>query len=96
MIRPESTGFGLLYFLREMLSSHGMDIKDKKVLISGSGTVAQYACEKAIEMGAVPVAMSDSSGYIYDPKGISMDKLDYLKELKVRSKPRSRILWSSF
>ena len=83
LIRPEATGFGLVYFVEEMLK-YNLDssIKDKKIAISGSGNVAQYACAKAIELGAKVVTLSDSSGYIYDPDGIDEDKLRYVMDLK--------------
>lgn len=82
LIRPEATGYGNVYFLLEMLKTKGIDIKGKKCLVSGSGNVAQYTCEKLIELGAIPVTLSDSNGYIYDPEGITVDKLEYVKELK--------------
>lgn len=82
LIRPEATGYGNVYFLLEMLKTKGIDIKGKKCLVSGSGNVAQYTCEKLIELGAIPVTLSDSSGYIYDPEGITKEKLEYVKELK--------------
>lgn len=82
LIRPEATGYGNVYFLLEMLKTKNIDIKGKKCLVSGSGNVAQYTCEKLIELGAIPVTLSDSSGYIYDPEGITKEKLEYVKELK--------------
>ncbi|MGL5958525.1 MAG: NADP-specific glutamate dehydrogenase [Phocaeicola sp.] len=82
LIRPEATGYGNVYFLLEMLKTKNIDIKDKVVLISGSGNVAQYTAEKLIELGAKVVTFSDSSGYIYDPEGITREKLDYIMELK--------------
>ena len=82
LIRPEATGYGVVYFLQEMLSFHGKSIKDKTIVISGSGNVAQYACEKATELGAKVVTMSDSSGYIFDPDGIDKKKLEYIFNLK--------------
>jgi len=82
LIRPEATGYGNVYFLLEMLKTKGIDIKGKKCLVSGSGNVAQYTCEKLIELGAIPVTLSDSNGYIYDPDGITAEKLEYVKELK--------------
>lgn len=81
-IRPEATGYGLVYFVREMLDSRGDDLKGKTVCISGSGNVAQYACEKATELGAKVVTMSDSAGYIYDENGIDAKKLAYIMQLK--------------
>ncbi|MDD2552197.1 MAG: NADP-specific glutamate dehydrogenase [Dysgonamonadaceae bacterium] len=82
LIRPEATGYGNVYFLCEMLKTQNIKLEGKKCLISGSGNVAQYTCEKLIEFGAIPVSMSDSDGYIYDPNGITIEKLAYLKELK--------------
>lgn len=82
LIRPEATGYGNIYFLLEMLKTKNIDIKGKKCLVSGSGNVAQYTCEKLIELGAVPVTLSDSDGYIYDPDGITREKLDYVMDLK--------------
>lgn len=82
LIRPEATGYGNVYFLQEMLKTRGIDLAGKRVCISGSGNVAQYTAEKLIELGAVPITMSDSDGYIYDPEGITRDKLDYIMELK--------------
>ncbi len=82
LIRPEATGYGNVYFLVNMLATRGIDIKGKKVLISGAGNVAQYTCEKLIQIGAIPMTVSDSDGYIYDPDGIDRAKLDYIMELK--------------
>lgn len=81
-IRTEATGYGLVYFVVEMLKTIDDTIADKKVLISGAGNVAQYACEKAIELGAKVLTMSDSSGVIYDEAGIDKEKLEYIKEIK--------------
>ncbi|MDO5522791.1 MAG: NADP-specific glutamate dehydrogenase [Bacteroidia bacterium] len=82
LIRPEATGYGNVYFLLEMLKTKNIDIKGKKCLVSGSGNVAQYTCEKLIELGAIPVSLSDSDGYIYDPDGITTEKLNFVMELK--------------
>ena len=82
LIRPEATGYGLIYFLQEMLVANNLSLKDKTVSISGSGNVAQYACEKLIQLGAKVVTLSDSSGYIYDPVGIDSKKLEYVFKLK--------------
>lgn len=82
ILRPEATGYGNVYFLLEMLKTRNIDIKGKRCLISGSGNVAQYTCEKLIELGAVPVTLSDSDGYIYDPDGITTEKLKFVMELK--------------
>ncbi|MDD2515386.1 MAG: NADP-specific glutamate dehydrogenase [Proteiniphilum sp.] len=82
LIRPEATGYGNVYFLLEMLKTKNIDIKGKKCLVSGSGNVAQYTCEKLLELGAIPVTLSDSDGYIYDPDGITEEKLKFVMELK--------------
>ena len=82
LIRPEATGYGNVYFAQNMLERVGDSFKDKTVVISGSGNVAQYACQKATELGAKVVALSDSSGYIYDQEGISPEKLSFVMNLK--------------
>ena len=82
LIRPEATGYGLVYFANEMLKTAGKDFKGKTVVISGSGNVAQYAVQKATTLGAKVVTMSDSNGYIYDPDGIDEEKLAYMMEIK--------------
>ncbi|TCP23880.1 glutamate dehydrogenase (NADP+) [Tenacibaculum skagerrakense] len=82
LIRPEATGYGAVYFAENMLATKGDSFKGKTVTISGSGNVAQYACEKATELGAKVVTLSDSSGYIYDEAGIDADKLAFIMELK--------------
>ena len=82
LIRPEATGYGCVYFAQEMLATKGMDFKGKTVVVSGSGNVAQYAIEKATQLGAKVVTASDSDGYIYDPAGIDAEKLAFLLELK--------------
>ena len=86
LIRPEATGYGLVYFVLEMLDTKKDSLKGKTVTVSGSGNVAQFACEKLIELGAKPLTLSDSSGFIYDPDGITQEKIEYVKKLKsVRS-----------
>ena len=82
LIRPEATGYGNVYFLENMLKTRNIDLKGKRVLVSGAGNVAQYTIEKLLQLGAIPVSCSDSDGYVYDPDGITMEKLDYIKELK--------------
>ncbi len=82
LIRPEATGYGTVYFLRAMLKTKGQEIAGKKVAISGSGNVAQYAAEKVLQLGGQVMTMSDSDGYIYDPEGIDRAKLDYIFDLK--------------
>ncbi|HOU01982.1 MAG TPA: NADP-specific glutamate dehydrogenase [Bacteroidales bacterium] len=82
LIRPEATGYGVTYFAQEMLSTRGESFEGKTVCISGSGNVAQYAAEKVTQLGGKVVTLSDSNGFIYDPKGISPEKLKYVMELK--------------
>ena len=82
LIRPEATGYGNVYFLLNMLKTKNIDIKGKTVLVSGSGNVAQYTTEKLIQLGAKVVTLSDSNGYIYDPDGITREKLDFVMDLK--------------
>ena len=82
LIRPEATGYGNVYFAEQMLKTKGESFDGKIVVISGSGNVAQYACEKATELGAKVLTLSDSSGYIYDPAGIDAEKLAFVMELK--------------
>ena len=82
LIRPEATGYGVVYFIDEMLKHQSQGLKGKSVVISGSGNVAQYATEKCIDMGAKVLTLSDSSGFIYDKDGIDKEKLQYIMELK--------------
>ncbi len=82
LIRPEATGYGATYFAEEMLKTRGDSYKEKVVVISGSGNVSQFACEKVTELGGKVVTFSDSSGFVYDPAGIDAEKLEYVKELK--------------
>ena len=82
LIRPEATGYGCVYFTREMLKTKGEEFKGKTVVVSGSGNVAQGATEKCIDLGAKVIALSDSSGWIHDPDGITTEKLEYVKDLK--------------
>ena len=88
LIRPEATGYGTVYFVEEMLKSRNESISGKVATISGSGNVAQFACEKLIQLGGKPVTLSDSSGYIYDPEGITEKKLEFVKKLKEDSSAR--------
>ncbi|HUJ10194.1 MAG TPA: NADP-specific glutamate dehydrogenase [Verrucomicrobiae bacterium] len=81
-IREEATGYGLIYFVEEMLRTRGNSITGKTVSISGSGNVAQFAIEKALLMGGRVVTLSDSSGFVHDPAGVDAEKLAYLKDLK--------------
>lgn len=82
LARTEATGYGLLYFVEEMLKCNGSDIKGKTCAISGAGNVAIYACQKAIQLGAKPITCSDSTGWIYDPEGIDIALLKEVKEVK--------------
>ena len=82
LIRPEATGYGCVYFAKNMLAVKGDSFEGKTVIISGSGNVAQYACEKATQLGAKVITMSDSSGYIHDADGIDADKLAHIMEIK--------------
>lgn len=82
LTRTEATGYGLVYFTEEMLNDNNSSFKGKKVVISGSGNVAIYACQKATELGAKVVALSDSNGYIYDENGINLDVVKEIKEVK--------------
>ena len=88
LIRPEATGYGCVYFVEEMLKHIGNSIEGKDVLVSGSGNVAQYATEKVLHLGGKVVTLSDSSGFIYDPIGISKDKLDWVIDLKNNKRGR--------
>ena len=82
LIRPEATGYGTVYFAREMLSTKDKSFQGARVAISGSGNVAQFAAEKVIDLGGKPVTLSDSSGFIYDSEGIDRQKLAYVMDLK--------------
>jgi len=88
LIRPEATGYGCVYFVEEMLKHIGNSIEGKDVLVSGSGNVAQYATEKVLHLGGKVVTLSDSSGFIYDPEGISKDKLVWVIDLKNNKRGR--------
>ena len=82
LIRPEATGYGSVYFSAEMLKTRGESLEGKVCAVSGSGNVAQYTVQKLIQLGAKPVTMSDSNGTVYDPEGITQEKLEWIKELK--------------
>ena len=82
LIRPEATGYGSVYFAQEMLAGRGESLEGKTCVVSGSGNVAQYTVKKLNELGAKPVTLSDSGGYIYDPDGIDLEKLEFVMELK--------------
>ncbi len=81
-IRPEATGYGIVYFAKEMLATRNETLKGKTCLVSGSGNVAQHTAEKAIDLGGKVLTQSDSSGYIFDPEGIDKEKLSFVKRLK--------------
>jgi glutamate dehydrogenase (NADP+) len=87
-VRMQATGYGLLYFVQEMLKQKDDSIEGKTVVISGSGNVAQFACEKAIDLGANVVTLSDSGGYIFDKDGIDEEKFEYICELKNEKRGR--------
>ena len=82
LIRPEATGYGAVYFAKNMLEMQGKNLSGKTILVSGSGNVAQYATEKATQLGAKVVTLSDSSGYIFDEEGIDADKFAFVMDLK--------------
>src|SRR5213079_672171 len=90
LIRPEATGYGAVYFAAEMLSTRGETLEGKTCLVSGSGNVAQYTVEKLIHMGATPVTLSDSGGFVHDPDGIDFEKLAWVMELKNERRGRIR------
>lgn len=90
LIRPEATGYGVVYFLSSMLQTRNIVLPGKRVLISGAGNVAQYAAEKCLQLGAKVLTMSDSDGYVYDPDGIDREKLDFIMELKNIERGRIR------
>jgi glutamate dehydrogenase (NADP+) len=89
LIRPDATGYGVVYFAQSMLATKGETISGKKVVVSGSGNVAQYAVEKAIQLGAKVVTMSDSDGYIYDEVGLDAEKLAHI--MTIKNERRGRI-----
>ena len=82
LVRPEATGYGSVYFSKEMLATRGESLEGKVCAVSGSGNVAQFTVQKLIQLGAKPVTMSDSNGTVYDPEGITQEKLEWIKELK--------------
>ena len=88
LIRPEATGYGTVYFAREMLSTKDKTFQGARVAISGSGNVAQFAAEKVLDLGGKPVTLSDSSGFIYDSEGIDRQKLAYVMDLKNNKRGR--------
>ncbi len=90
LLRPEATGYGVCYFAQEMLATRGLSFEGKRVCISGSGNVAQYAAKKALSLGAKVLTMSDSNGSIYDPQSIDEEKLEFIFELKNMRRGRIR------
>jgi len=88
LIRPEATGYGLVYFAREMLAAQGKSLTGATVSISGSGNVAQYAAEKVLDLGGKVVTLSDSGGFIYDAEGIDREKLAWVRDLKTNRRGR--------
>ncbi|NNG15993.1 MAG: NADP-specific glutamate dehydrogenase [Gemmatimonadales bacterium] len=88
LIRKEATGYGSVYFMEDMLATRGDGLKDKRCVVSGSGNVALYTIEKLNELGAKPIAASDSGGFIHDPDGIGPEKLEWLKALKEERRGR--------
>ncbi len=90
LLRPEATGFGLLYFTKHMMKQAGKEVDDARILISGSGNVAQYACMKAIETGAKVLTMSDSDGYIFVKDGLSREQLNTVMDIKNNRRGRIR------
>jgi glutamate dehydrogenase (NADP+) len=96
LIRPEATGYGLVYFAREMLATKGKSFKGATVSLSGSGNVAQFACEKVLDLGGIPLTMSDSSGFIHDSEGIDREKLAWIMDLKNNRRGRISEYTSKF
>ncbi len=90
LLRPEATGYGTVYFAEEMLATRGDSLDGKTCLVSGSGNVAQFTVEKLLEVGALPVTLSDSDGFVHDPAGIGLEKLEWVKELKNVQRGRIR------
>jgi len=96
LVRPEATGYGLVYFAREMLATKGKSFEGATVSISGSGNVAQYACEKVLDLGGIPMTMSDSSGFIHDSEGINREKFAWIMDLKNNRRGRISEYTSQF
>ncbi len=96
LIRPEATGYGTVYFAKEMLATKGDSFQGKAVAISGSGNVAQYACEKVTELGGKVLTMSDSKGFIFDEDGINADKLAWIMDLKNNRRGRIKEYTNEF
>ncbi len=96
LIRPEATGYGCVYFAQEMLKTRGETLEGKVCTISGSGNVAQYTAEKLIQLGAKVVSFSDSSGSVYDREGVTVEKLQFLMDLKNRRRERIKVYADEF
>jgi len=96
LIRPEATGYGQVYFLREMLASKGESIEGKLCAVSGSGNVAQFCAKKVLDCGGKVITMSDSGGYVYDKEGIDEDKLAWIMDLKNNRRGRIKEYASKF
>jgi len=96
LIRPEATGYGVVYFVQEMLKLRNDSLKGKRVVISGSGNVAQYTAEKCIQLGAKVLTLSDSEGFIYDPNGIDAEKLKFVMDLKNNQRGRIKAYADEF
>src|SRR6476620_10334318 len=90
LIRPEATGYGAVYFAQEMLATRSETLEGKTCLVSGSGNVAQFTVEKLLDVGARPVTLSDSDGFVHDPDGIDREKLAFAMELKNERRGRIR------
>ncbi|WP_067739349.1 NADP-specific glutamate dehydrogenase, partial [Novosphingobium naphthalenivorans] len=88
LIRPEATGYGAVYFLENMLAVRGLDLLGKTAVISGSGNVATHAAEKVVHLGGKPVTLSDSGGFIHDPDGLTLEKIDWVKHHKTHRRGR--------
>jgi glutamate dehydrogenase (NADP+) len=88
MIRPEATGYGAVYFLENMLKHRGNSVEGKTAVISGSGNVATHAAEKIVQLGGKPVTLSDSGGFIHDPDGLTIEKINWVKEHKTHRRGR--------
>ncbi len=88
MIRPEATGYGAVYFLENMLQHRGLSLDGRVAVVSGSGNVATHAAEKLVQLGAKPVTLSDSGGFIHDPDGLTQEKIDWVKAHKTHRRGR--------
>ena len=88
MIRPEATGYGAVYFLENMLKHKGRELAGLRAVVSGSGNVATHAAEKLIQLGAAPITLSDSGGFIHDPDGLTLEKVQWVKEHKTHRRGR--------